>query len=65
MSSAMVARIGAVLIAVSLANLVASSCSDVGSFLGSTCSGFVDAADMSDLVKLKSYKNIIRLVQQK
>jgi hypothetical protein len=72
MSNAMVAKVPAVLIAVSLANLPSSSSqgSDSGSFLanryGSTCSGFIDAADTSDPVKLQSYKNtIIRLVQQK
>ena len=72
MSNAMLTRIPAALIAVSLANLPArgSQGSDSGSFLanryGLTCSGFIDAADKSDPVKLQSYRNtIVRLVQQK
>jgi hypothetical protein len=72
MGNAMVAKILAALTAVSLANFSARSSqgSDSGSFLanhyGSTCSGFIDAADTSDPVKLQSYNDtIVRLVRQK
>ena len=72
MSNEMAARFLVIVIAVSLANILARSShgSDLGSFLanhyGLTCSGFIDAADASDPVKLESYKGtIIRLVRQK